>query len=193
GFPRAARPAAFGRGRCRLALRRRACRWLAALGLAGLRVAGGLAGGRRRVRLALGLLALLVAGVRGMLRAHLTLAEPACPRKMRVGANSPSLCPTIDSLMNTGRCLRPSCTAIVCPTISGKIVDARDHVRSIFLLFSALRASIRAIKRASTQGPFLLERLIAACPSRGDGRARSARRRACSACACGSRAGAPHT
>ena len=35
------------------------------------------------------------------------------PRKVRVGANSPSLCPTIDSVMNTGTCLRPSCTAMV--------------------------------------------------------------------------------
>ena len=31
---------------------------------------------------------------------------------MRVGANSPSLWPTIDSDTNTGTCLRPSCTAM---------------------------------------------------------------------------------
>ena len=48
----------------------------------------------------------------------------ACERNVRVGANSPSLCPTIDSEMNTGTCLRPSCTAIVCPSISGTIVRA---------------------------------------------------------------------
>src|SRR5207245_3649155 len=45
---------------------------------------------------------------------HRTFPEPpAWPRNMRVGANSPSLCPTIDSLMNNGTCLRRSCTAIV--------------------------------------------------------------------------------
>src|SRR5947209_20502474 len=42
-----------------------------------------------------------------------------CPRKCRVGANSPSRWPTMFSLMNTGTCLRPSCTAMVCPTMSG--------------------------------------------------------------------------
>src|SRR5207248_11754763 len=47
------------------------------------------------------------------------LWSPACPRKWRVGANSPSLCPTICSEINTGTCLRPSWTAIVCPTMSG--------------------------------------------------------------------------
>ena len=83
---------------------------------------------------------------------------------MRVGANSPSLWPTIDSLMNTGTCFLPSCTAIVWPTISGKIVDARDQVRSIFLLLAAFRASMRAISRSSTHGPFLLERLIGCLP-----------------------------
>jgi hypothetical protein len=40
------------------------------------------------------------------------------------------LCPTIASVTKTGTCLRPSWTAIVCPTISGKIVEARDQVRS---------------------------------------------------------------
>src|SRR5208282_3434006 len=58
-------------------------------------------------------------------------------------------------------CFLPSCTAIVCPTISGKIVDARDQVLSIFLLLAAFSASMRAIRRSSTHGPFLLERLIA--------------------------------
>src|SRR4051812_40290428 len=39
--------------------------------------------------------------------------SPAWPRKWRVGANSPSLCPTICSEMNTGTCFFPSWTAIV--------------------------------------------------------------------------------
>ena len=120
-------------------------------------------------------------------------AEPACPRNTRVGANSPSLWPTIDSLMNTGTCFLPSCTAIVWPTISGKIVDARDQVRSIFLLFSAFNASMRASSRSCTHGPFLLERLIAACPSRAGGRARCTCPSPCSACACDTRASARPT
>jgi hypothetical protein len=33
--------------------------------------------------------------------------------------------------MNTGTCRRPSWTAIVCPTIAGKMVDARDQVLTI--------------------------------------------------------------
>src|SRR5581483_151430 len=68
-----------------------------------------------------------------LLGAHRTFPEPAWPRNMRVGANSPSLWPTIASLMKTGMCFLPSWTAIVCPTISGKIVEARDQVRIIFL------------------------------------------------------------
>jgi hypothetical protein len=47
---------------------------------------------------------------------YLTVVERsprACERNVRVGANSPSLCPTIDSEMYTGTCLRPSWTAIV--------------------------------------------------------------------------------
>ena len=39
---------------------------------------------------------------------------------------------------NTGTCLRPSWTAIVCPTISGKIVEARDQVLTIGLLFGGV-------------------------------------------------------
>src|SRR5207302_8757186 len=89
------------------------------------------------------------------------LPVPACPRKSRVGANSPTLCPTIDSVTNTGTCLRPSWTAMVCPTISGKIVEVRDQVFSIRLSPEAFIASTRAIRRSSTNGPFLLERLIA--------------------------------
>ncbi len=46
----------------------------------------------------------------------------------RVGANSPSLCPTIFSVTRTGTKTFPLCTAIVSPTIIGIIIDARDHV-----------------------------------------------------------------
>ena len=66
---------------------------------------------------------------------------------VRVGANSPSLWPTIDSLMNTGTCLRPSCTAIVCPTISGKIVEvARPGLEHL------LRRSPRSSPRCAPSG-----------------------------------------
>src|SRR5438477_273467 len=94
-------------------------------------------------------------------RAHRLLPVPACPRNSRVGANSPSLWPTIDSVTNTGTCLRPSCTAIVWPTISGKIVEVRDQVLSIRLSPEEFITSTRAIRRSSTNGPFLLDRLIA--------------------------------
>src|SRR6185503_10128748 len=86
--------------------------------------------------------------------------SPAWPRNVRVGANSPSLCPTICSLTNTGTCLRPSWTAIVCPTISGKIVDARDQVRIIRFSPLAFIDSMRPSSRSSTKGPFLELRLI---------------------------------
>ena len=52
-----------------------------------------------------------------------------------MGANSPSLCPTIASVTKTGTCLRPSCTAIVCPSMSGMIVERRNQVRITFLVF----------------------------------------------------------
>ena len=71
-----------------------------------------------------------------------------------MGANSPSLCPTICSLTNTGTCLRPSWTAIVWPTMSGKIVDERDQVRIIRFSLAAFIASMRPSSRSSMKGPF---------------------------------------
>ena len=55
----------------------------------------------------------VLVGLLGRVRRHLTLPDPARPRNTLVGANSPSLCPTIDSLTYTGMCFLPSCTAIV--------------------------------------------------------------------------------
>src|SRR5215210_1863988 len=78
--------------------------------------------------------------------------------------------------MNTGTCVRPSWTAIVCPTISGKTVDARDQVRIIRFSFAAFIASIRVSRRSSTYGPFFDERLKSASP-----RLRAAAAHACSA------------
>jgi hypothetical protein len=61
--------------------------------------------------------------------------------------------------MKTGTCLRPSWTAIVWPTMSGKTVEARDQVRIIRFSPEAFIASIRLISRSWTKGPFLLLRL----------------------------------
>src|SRR3954451_21253355 len=76
------------------------------------------------------------------------------PRKVRVGANSPSLWPTIASEMNTGTCLRPSCTAIVWPIMSGMMVDRRDQVRMTVFLPDSLRTSTFLSRWSSTNGPF---------------------------------------
>ena len=63
--------------------------------------------------------------------------------------------------MKTGTCLRPSWTAIVCPTISGKTVEDRDQVRIMFFEPEAFIASMRLNSRSSTKGPFLDDLLIA--------------------------------
>src|SRR5581483_6721581 len=49
-------------------------------------------------------------------------------RNVRVGANSPSLWPTMFSVTYTGMNFLPLCTASVWPTKSGLIVDRRDQV-----------------------------------------------------------------
>jgi hypothetical protein len=56
--------------------------------------------------------------------------------------------------------LRPSWTAIVCPTISGKIVDVRDHVFTICLEPLVFIALIRLSNRSSTNGPFFDDLLM---------------------------------
>src|SRR3954468_20161181 len=81
-------------------------------------------------------------------------------RNTRVGANSPSLCPTMDSETNTGTCLRPSWTAIVCPIISGMIVERRDQVRTMRLSPRLFMSSILTNRCSSTNGPFFTERGI---------------------------------
>ena len=84
------------------------------------------------------------------------------PRNVRVGANSPSLCPTMASVMNTGTCLRPSCTANVCPIMSGMIVERRDQVLMTFLLLPlSFCASTFLSRWSSTNGPFFRLRGIA--------------------------------
>src|SRR6266852_3752245 len=55
-------------------------------------------------------------------------AFAACPLKIRVGENSPSLCPTIFSVTYTGMNFLPLWQASVWPTNSGKMVERRDQV-----------------------------------------------------------------
>src|SRR5208337_4326849 len=56
------------------------------------------------------------------------LRSPAWPPKWRVGANSPSLCPTMFSVAYTGMNFLPLCTARVRPIKSGVMVERRDQV-----------------------------------------------------------------
>src|ERR1700677_1200752 len=88
------------------------------------------------------------------------LLPPVCPLKVRVGANSPSLCPTMFSVTYTGTNFLPLCTAIVCPTNSGKIVERRDQVFTTFLSLAWFNTSIFTVRCASTNGPFFVERAI---------------------------------
>src|SRR6185437_9486984 len=83
------------------------------------------------------------------------LSSFTCPRKVRVGANSPSLWPTIVSVTKTGMCLRPSCTAIVWPSMAGTIIERRDHVLMTFLLFDSFARTTLVSRCSSTKGPFL--------------------------------------
>src|SRR3546814_19917499 len=50
------------------------------------------------------------------------------PWKVRVGENSPNLCPTISSVTFTGMNLLPLWTPKVRPTNCGMIVERRDQV-----------------------------------------------------------------
>src|SRR5262249_38035251 len=88
----------------------------------------------------------------------LPLRSPECPWKIRVGENSPSLCPTAFSVTNTGMNFRPLCTAKVSPTISGMIVERRGP--GFVTFFSPLLAAVRPFfaRWASMNGPFLMER-----------------------------------
>src|SRR3990167_2989488 len=82
------------------------------------------------------------------------LPLPPCPRKVRVGANSPSRCPTISSVTNTFMCCLPLWTMNVCPTNSGTMTHARAQVLTgcfspLSFCFSTLWKSL-----GSTKGPF---------------------------------------
>src|SRR5215469_14645681 len=81
-----------------------------------------------------------------------------CPLKERVGENSPSLCPIICSVTYTGINFLPLCTAIVCPIISGTIVERRDQVFTTFFSLRVFSPSTFSRKWPSTNGPFFSER-----------------------------------
>src|SRR6201981_321941 len=83
-----------------------------------------------------------------------------CPLKERVKLNSPSLWPTMFSVMYTGMNFLPLCTAIVWPTISGMMVERRDQVRSTFFSLREFIASTFDCRWLSMNGPFLVERAI---------------------------------
>src|SRR3989442_2087727 len=70
-----------------------------------------------------------------------------------------------------GTCLRPSYTAIVWPTISGGIVDRRDHVLITRRSLVRLSSWIFLLRCSSTKGPFFVDRPIRYLASQSRGRA----------------------
>lgn len=83
----------------------------------------------------------------------LAVCEP-CFLKIRVGANSPSLWPTIFSVTKVGINVLPLWTWKVCPTKSGVMVDFRDHVLIGFFIPLLFKLSIFSRSFHSTNGPF---------------------------------------
>src|SRR5437899_2865076 len=82
------------------------------------------------------------------------------PLNERVGANSPSLCPIICSVTYTGMNFFPLCTAMVCPIMSGTIVERRDHVLISFFSLRVFSPSTLMRRWPSTNGPFFSDRAI---------------------------------
>ena len=79
-------------------------------------------------------------------------------RNVRVWENSPSLCPTMFSVMKIGRCCLPLWMAKVSPTNSGRIIERRDQVLIGCLRAALFMASAFLSRDSSTNGPFLMER-----------------------------------
>src|SRR4030042_6762786 len=90
----------------------------------------------------------------------LVFRSPEWPWKVRVGENSPNLCPTISSVTKIGINFFPLWTANVNPTISGMMVDRLDQVLITFPSFDLRAPSTFFIKWASTKGPFLIDLAI---------------------------------
>src|SRR4051794_12386819 len=89
--------------------------------------------------------------------------RPLWPLNVRVGENSPSLCPTMSSCTNTRRNLFPLWTSNVWPTNSGMIVHARAHVRMGCLDRFWFRICTLRNSFSSTYGPFFALRLMGFC------------------------------
>src|SRR4029079_13980893 len=85
--------------------------------------------------------------------------EP-CFLKIRVGENSPSLCPTMFSVTKTELKILPLWTRTVWPTNSGVIIERRDQVLIGFFEGAAFILSIFSNRWPSTNGPFFRERPI---------------------------------
>src|ERR1700674_3589469 len=64
------------------------------------------------------------------------------------------------SVIYTGINFLPLCTAMVCPTNSGIMVERRDQVRSTFFSLREFMPSTRVCRKPSTNGPFFVERAI---------------------------------
>src|SRR6185295_14426414 len=73
-----------------------------------------------------------------------------CFLNVRVGENSPSRCPTMFSVTNTGLKILPLCTLNVSPTKSGVIIERRDHVLIGVFDFVSLALVIFSSKCPST-------------------------------------------
>ena len=92
-----------------------------------------------------------------LVRSGLGLVGVAEPLKVLVGANSPSLWPTMFSVISTGTCRRPSCTAMVRATMSGMIVEALDQVRITVRELVRCASSTRLRSLGWTKGPFFTD------------------------------------
>ncbi len=64
--------------------------------------------------------------------------------------------------MYTGMNFLPLCTARVCPTNSGAMVDRRDQVFSTFFWRARFSSSMRFSRRSSMYGPFFSDRPMSA-------------------------------
>src|SRR6476661_10518052 len=73
----------------------------------------------------------------------------------------------MESVTKTGTCLRPSCTARVCPIMSGTIIERRDQVLITLWVPASFCASTFLIRWSSTKGPFFRLRGISLLPLTG--------------------------
>src|SRR6188768_4366903 len=73
----------------------------------------------------------------------------------------------MESVTNTGTCLRPSCTASVWPIMAGTIIERRDHVLITLWVPASFCASTFLIRWSSTNGPFFRLRGISLLPLTG--------------------------